>query len=140
MNAQNMQLNIADEWRRATTALQEATVLAEKQLLEGATSRAYYAAFHATLATLLTESFQPKSHHGALYLFTHHFVKAGKVEPRYSQILARAAKYREEADYRHTMAFTAEQTEQTIHEVTDFLQRMLAYLTNAGFRIAETAS
>lgn len=135
MNQQNKQLNIVDEWRRAETALQEAQVLLEKALWEGAASRAYYAAFHATLAILLTESLQPKSHQGAIYLFTHHFVKSGKVEPEYSQILARAAKYREEADYRHTMVFTKEQTEQTIADATSFLRRMRAYLTFAEFRL-----
>lgn len=135
MNRQNQQANILDEWQRAEQALREAQVLADSKLYEGATSRAYYAAFHATQAALLTESLQPKSHHGVMYLFVHHFVKTGRIEPRYSQILARAAKYREEADYRHTMVFTAEQTTQTIHEVTDFLQRMQTYLTTTGFQL-----
>ena len=92
-------------------------------VVEGATSRTYYAAFHGTQAILLTEGLQPKSHQGTIYLFIHHFVKTGRIEPEYSQILARAAKYREEADYRHTMVFTKEQTSETIREVEFFLKR-----------------
>lgn len=133
MNEKNKKINIDDEWERAETALKEAKVLIQQELWEGATSRAYYAAFHATQAVLLTESLQPRSHQGTLYLFAHHFVKKGLIEPEYSQILARAAKYREEADYRHTMIFTKSQTDQTIEEVRLFLKRIQQYLQKAGY-------
>ena len=132
MNEKNKILNIQDEWTRAGNALKEARVLADQSLWEGATSRTYYAAFHGTQAILLTEGLQPKSHQGTIYLFTHHFVKTGRIEPEYSQILARAAKYREEADYRHTMVFTKEQTSETIREVESFLKRTERFLRDAG--------
>lgn len=128
MNDKNKQINIQDEWTRAQTVLKEAKVLAGQELWEGATSRAYYAAFHATQAVLLTQGFQPRTHQGTMYLFNHHFVKKGLMEPEYSQVLARAAKYREEADYRHTMTFTKSQTEQTIEEVERFLKRIEVFL------------
>lgn len=133
MNEKNKKINIEDEWKRAQTVLKEAKVLTQQELWEGATSRAYYAAFHATQAVLLTEGLQPKSHQGTLYLFNHHFVKKGLIEPEYTQILARAAKYREEADYRHTMVFTKDQTEQTIQEVETFLKRVDLFLKKAGY-------
>lgn len=128
MNEKNKQINIQEEWSRAQTVLKEAKSLADQEFLEGATSRAYYAAFHATQAVLLTQGLQPKTHQGTMYLFNHHFVKAGLIEPEYSQVLARAAKYREEADYRHNMTFTKSQTQQTIEEVERFLKRMDAFL------------
>lgn len=130
------QLNIQDEWSRANTVLKESKVLAEQQLWEGATSRAYYAGFHAVQALLLTQGLQPKTHSGTLYLFNHHFVKTGLIEPEYSQILARAAKYREEADYRHTMVFTKFQTEQTIQEVIHFLKRIEDFLKKSGHKFS----
>lgn len=133
MNDKNKNLNIQDEWTRANTVLREAKVLADQELWEGATSRAYYAAFHAVQALLLTEGLQPKTHQGTLYLFNHHFVKKSLIEAEYSQILARAAKYREEADYRHTMTFTKVQTDQTIMEVESFLKRLETYLHKAGY-------
>lgn len=135
MNEKNKQLNIQDEWNRANTVLKESKVLAEQQLWEGATSRAYYSAFHAVQALLLTQGLQPKTHTGTLYLFNHHFVKAGLIEPEYSQILARAAKYREEADYRHTMVFTKAQTEQTLQEVIHFLKKMEEFLRKSGHKL-----
>lgn len=128
MNEKNKQINIQDEWGRAQTVLKEAKALVDQGFWEGATSRAYYAAFHATQAVLFLQGLQPKTHQGTMYLFNHHFVKAGLIEPEYSQVLARAAKYREEADYRHTMTFTKDQTEQTIEEVERFLKRIEAFL------------
>lgn len=133
MNEKNKRLNVRDEWARSATALMESRTLATQGFWEGATSRAYYAAFHATQAVLITQSLQPKTHHGTLYLFNHHFVKTGLIEPEHSQILARLAKYREEADYRHTMTFTKEQTEQAITEVEFFLKRMELSLAKAGY-------
>jgi hypothetical protein len=135
MNTKNKIINIQDEWERANTVLKGAQILASEKMWEDATSRAYYAAFHATQAVLLTEGLQPKSHQGTLHLFNHNFVKKGIIEPEYSQILARAAKYREEADYRHAMVFTEKQTKQTINEVKSFLKRMKLFLVKAGYKI-----
>lgn len=135
MNAKNKTINIQDEWERALATLKEAKVLLAENMLEGATSRAYYAAFHATQAALLTRGLQPRSHQGVLHLFNHHFVKGGDIEPEYSQILAKAAKYREEADYRHAMVFTGEQTKQTIKDVELFLKRVKKFLVEAGYKV-----
>lgn len=133
MNEKNKAVNINEEWERALTVLKEAKILASQELWEGATSRAYYAAFHVTQALLLTESLQPKSHQGTIHLFVQHFVKTGLIEPEYSQILARAAKYREEADYRHSMVFTKQQTDQTIQEAGLFLNRIEQYLRKNNY-------
>lgn len=135
MNDCNKALNISEEWQRALTTVKAANILASQQLWEDATSRAYYAAFHATQAVLLTESLQPKSHQGTLHLFNYHFVKSGRLDPKYTQILARAAKYREEADYRHAMTFTEDQTTQTIREVHQFLDGMNQFLTSLGYKL-----
>lgn len=135
MNAKNKITNIQDEWERTITTLGEANILFEKNLFEGATSRAYYVAFHAAQAALITIEHQPKTHQGCLHLFNYHFVKSGEIEPLYSQILARAAKYREEADYRHTMVFTKDQTKQTIEEVELLLKRVKKLLIKKGYKI-----
>lgn len=132
MNEINKKLNIQDEADRAKNNYEEAKTLFEKGFYEGATSRAYYAAFHMTLGVLLTEQLQPKTHQGALYLFNHHFVKGGKFSARHSQILARTQKYREEADYRHTMTFSREQTDETLRDVHEFLSELTRYLSKSG--------
>jgi uncharacterized protein (UPF0332 family) len=107
--------------------------LRKKELYEGSASRLYYAAFHLAHAVLLTESLQPKSHKGALFLFKKNFVDTGAFDPRYSQIIARAEKYREEADYRHDMTFSKELIEATRKEVREFMDRCIVYLKGKGF-------
>lgn len=47
---------------------------------EDAVSRAYYSAFHAAQAVLLTEGLTPATHQGLVNLFGLHFVKTGKFQ------------------------------------------------------------
>ncbi|MBI4374314.1 MAG: HEPN domain-containing protein [Deltaproteobacteria bacterium] len=128
MTGANKKLNIDEEVSVGERAYREALALLEKEFHEGATSRLYYAAFHLAHAVLLSEGLQPKSHKGALFLFKKHFVETGHFEPRYSQIIARAEKYREEADYRHDMSFSKELVEQTRTEVKEFMEKCLSFL------------
>lgn len=133
MTGANKKLNIAEEVSVGEKTYREALTLLEKEFYEGATSRLYYAAFHLAYAVLLTEGLQPKSHKGTLFLFRKHFVDTGHFEPRYSQILARAEKYREEADYRHDMSFSKDLVVETSKEVRAFIDRCLAFLNRQGF-------
>lgn len=133
MNEKNKKIGAHEEWERAQHTLQAAKVLATQKMWEDATSRAYYAAFHATQAILLTKGLQAKSHQGTIHLFIQEFVKTGVIEPAYSQSLARTAKYREEADYRHNMVFTKDQVDQSIREVEQFLQRIEIFLKKSDY-------
>lgn len=133
MNDKNKKTNIDEEMEHSNVALKDAKILFENGSLEGAISRAYYAAFHAAQALLLTLGLEPKTHQGVGHLFYQHFIRGGVIEPKYSQILARAQKYREEADYRHTMAFTREQTGETISEVESFISCLKDILSSKGY-------
>lgn len=128
MNQKNRILNIKEEVREAEEALKDAELLFKNKRFQGATSRAYYAAFHMIQALLLTKGLEARSHHGVAHLFRLHFIKTKMVEPKYSQILARAQKYREEADYSHAMEFSREQTEGTISEVKDLISGIKGHL------------
>lgn len=133
MTRDNKKLNIAEEISIGEKAYREAELLLEKELYEGTTSRLYYAAFHLAQAVLLTEGLEPKTHKGVLFLFRKNFVEKGHFNPRFSQILARAEKYREEADYRHDMTFTRELAEQDSKEVREFMDGCLAFLKEKGY-------
>lgn len=122
MNQKNRSLNIMDEVKEAGEALKDAKLLFKNDRFQGATTRAYYAGFHMVQALLLTKGLEAKSHYGVAHLFRLHFVKPKLVDPKYSQILARAQKYREEADYIHAMEFSRRQTEETILEIKDLIR------------------
>ena len=133
MTGENKKLNIAEEVSLAEKAFKEGGVLLAQELYEGSTSRFYYAAFHLTQAVLLTKGLEARSHKGVLFLFRKHFVEPGAFEPRFSQILARSEKYREEADYRHDMTFSKDLVEQDKTEVREFMDHCLAFLKKSGY-------
>lgn len=79
------------ELDRAERALAEARLLLEADSLEGAASRLYYAAFHATRAALLVLGLSSKTHSGQISMFTENYGDA--------PILGRLLDLRTRADY-----------------------------------------
>lgn len=135
MNTANKKLNIAVEWEKSKEVFREAEVLLQQKMAAGALSRAYYAAFHAGKAVLLTEGLEVKSHQALGRLFSLHFVKTGKFDVRYSRILSKAQKYREEADYSSEFVFTQADAEERLKEVKEFLVGVETFLKQAGYQI-----
>lgn len=133
MNQKNKNLNVSAEWQKAQTALKEAQVLLAEELPEGAISRFYYAAFHAAKALLLTEGLEERSHKGVGRFFSLHFVKSGKVDPKFSRILSHSQQDREEADYLAEYVFTVQDAEIRQAEVLEFLAAVAALLKQAGY-------
>lgn len=90
--------------------------------------RAYYAAFHAGKALLLTEGLEIRSHQALGRLFSLHFVKTGKFSVRHSRILSKAQKYREEADYSSEFVFTLDDANERLQEVREFMTAVDTFL------------
>lgn len=129
MNASNQQLNIDEEVKEASECLKDAELLLKNERYQGATARAYYAGFHMVQALLLTKGLEARSHHGVAHLFRLHFIKPAVLDSRFSQILARAQKYREEADYHHAMEFTKEQAEDTLKEIKELIGEIKKHIS-----------
>ncbi len=53
---------------------------------EDAVSRAYYSAFHAAQAILLTEGLKTSTHQGTVNLFGLHFVKTGRFDRKFREV------------------------------------------------------
>ena len=121
MNDKNKKLNVAVEWTKSKEVLEEAKTLLDKRLASGAISRTYYAAFHATTALLLTEGLEVRSHQALGRLFSLHFIKTGKLDVKFSRILSKAQKYREEADYSSEFVFTMSDAEERFQEVSELI-------------------
>lgn len=64
---------------RAETNLQAAKDLVEKKYFDISAARAYYSAFYAASALLLSEGIDTNKHSGVLALIHQHFVKTGKL-------------------------------------------------------------
>lgn len=71
----------------------------ELDLILDGLSRAYYAALHHARALLLSIDIIPKSHKGALTLFSLHFIKTGIIPKEIGVIFSILQKIREDSDY-----------------------------------------
>lgn len=114
-------------------ACKEAEILLAENMSEGAISRFYYAAFHAAKALLLTEGLEERSHKGLGRLFSLHFVKSGKIDPKFSRILSHSQKDREEADYLAEYVFTIDDATGRRAEVHEFLRVVEVLLEKSGY-------
>ena len=100
---------------------------------DDAVSRAYYAAFHAVRALLLTAGQNPTTHHGAVTLFNLLFIKTGKFDRELGRFFTNLKDDRETADYElfanvdHALAETA------IMEAARLIAESTAYLRREGF-------
>jgi len=77
---------------------------------------------------------EPKSHEGALRLFGLHFVKEGHFEAKASHVFSKLMKYREEADYNPSYAFTSEDYVDFRQEADRLSCLIEAYLQEKGYR------
>lgn len=105
---------------------------AENLLKEGsyddAVSRAYYAAFHAAQAVLLTEGLTAETHRGLINLFGLHFVKTGKIDNKFGRYLSNLKDDREKGDYEIYSAIDEESAREAVQEGREFLKEMNKFL------------
>ena len=106
--------------------------VAERLLQAGddddAVSRAYYSAFHAAQAALLTEGLTANTHQGLVNLFGLHLVKTGKFPREFGKFLANLKDNREHSDYEIYSSIDRETAEQAVKEASAFLAAVEAYV------------
>ena len=116
------------ELERAEESLKSATMLIAGDCNRDAMSRLYYAVLHFARALLTTKNISPKSHQGALQLFSLHFVKTGLVPLEAGRILARQQKFREESDYNVEFLLDRESVEKELVDARKFREICLDFL------------
>ncbi|GJD56840.1 HEPN domain-containing protein [Methylobacterium dankookense] len=120
----------ADFMHRAERTLAGARVLNAHGDSEGASSRAYYAMFHAAQAALLTVGVHPdeviiKTHRGLIASFGKFLVLPGHLDARLGRSFSRAEQRRLAADYMSGAPSVAE-AEDGLADAEAFLQAIRA--------------
>lgn len=133
MTEGNKKENIRAELERALKAMEAADILLANGLINDAVSRLYYSLLHTVRALLLTKGLEPKSHEGALRVFSLHFIKEKIFEPKHAHIFARLMKYREEADYNPAYNFTKEDLIEFRKEAEVMCDKINSYLKQKGY-------
>jgi uncharacterized protein (UPF0332 family) len=96
---------------------------------EDAISRAYYAAYYAAQALLISEGLESRSHSGLLALIGLHFVKTGKLDKKFGRALSNLMEDRQQSDYNVFSGLEKEDAEQALKEAREFvteIRRQLA--------------
>lgn len=114
---------------KAKEKLRVAQTLLKNGDHEDAVSRAYYAAFHAAQAALLTEGLSAGTHQGLVNLFGLHFVKTGKLDRKLGKFLSNLKDDRENGDYEIYSAIDEETATTAVAEAKDFVSGITQYLS-----------
>ena len=92
----------------AYNTFEAAKVLAENGFWNSAVNRLYYSVFYAVNALLVQHDLQSKTHSSAKSQFSLHFVKTGKFDKKYGQLLSELFDWRQKGDYENIFDFDKE--------------------------------
>jgi uncharacterized protein (UPF0332 family) len=90
---------IVELWQRAQEALRATQTLIASGFPDFAAARAYYAAFYAASALLLTEGKPLRSHRGVVALIHRDYVRPGRLPVDMGRILSTLSDLRSVGDY-----------------------------------------
>jgi uncharacterized protein (UPF0332 family) len=86
-----------------------------------AASRAYYAAFYAMEAALLTQGVTCSTHGGVLMTFSERFIKTGVLPATFGAIAARLFRERQIGDYEFDVSVSCSDAEQDVAAAADMV-------------------
>jgi hypothetical protein len=135
MTADFSEEEIKKEFERAEKSLRSAQILLKDNLLEDAISRAYYAILHAAKAALLVESINIESHRAVRRLFGQHLIQTGKIDVKYSIILAEEQDDRFLADYDVIFSPEKERCQKRVEDAESFLSAIKEYIKKQGITL-----
>ena len=95
--------------QKARRALESAQTLLDDEDNEGASSKAYYAAFHMAQAALLNKGFTYSKHSGVLAGFSQHLVRSGLFPEKIAADIRHLRRDREVGDYSYTQVVSREE-------------------------------
>jgi uncharacterized protein (UPF0332 family) len=113
---------ISANLERAETNLQAAKDLIEKEYYDIAAARAYYSAFYAASALLLSVGRDTSKHSGVIALIHQHFVKTGQLDREQGKNLNWLFEIRGIGDYGVVVHVASGEAYQSVRVAEDFLK------------------
>jgi len=127
--------------QRMIRKAQRSLAAAKRHIEEGdydfASSRAYYAAFYAMEAVLLTKRLTFSKHSGVIAAFNQHFVKTGLFPKDFSKYISRLFRERQTGDYEFDLSIEEKDAQEDVQIAEKMLQAITAYLCEEGFLLAD---
>jgi len=114
---------------RAESSRKAAAELATKGYSDFSASRAYYAAFYAATALLLSREREFSKHSGIIAAIHKHFVKTGVLSQEHGKNLNWLFELRDIGDYGTTVHVPQEDAKQAVHAAQLFIEAVKSLLT-----------
>ena len=131
MTNENRRRNISAELARSRECLRAARALTDQRLGNDAVSRAYYGAYHAARALLLTLGMEARTHAGLARLLKLHFEsRIGVVQV---STFARLQAFLHAADYDAETRFEVEEAADEVTKADEFAAQATQLLTEDGW-------
>ena len=115
---------IAANLERAQTSVRAARELISAGYYDFVASRAYYGAFYAATALLLSEELEFGKHSGVIAAIHQSFVKTGRLDRRYGRDLNWLFELRAVGDYGLTIHVSRQDADKAIQAAEDLLGAM----------------
>ena len=113
---------------RARQSLAAAQALTSNAYYDFVASRAYYAAFYAATALLLSQELTFSKHSGVIASIHHKFVKTGRLDAQHGKNLNWLFELRGIGDYGGTVHVAKADAEQAIRAASEFLEAIKVLL------------
>ena len=128
MMEEKVKIRIKEELETAKRRLEAAKLLFEKDMIEDAVNRAYYAFFHAAKAMLNVLGYNAKTHSGLISEFGLRIIKTELLDKKFGQYFRRAFEMRESSDYEIGIIFSEEEVETLIKNADEFLKKAKEFI------------
>lgn len=120
---------------RSQETVREMELLLEQDFYHGAVDRAYYAAFHAATAALLSRGLEFSRHSAVIAHFGKELAKPGLIDAQHHQALIEAFNLRQKADYDYTATIDPPTAEHIVAHSRAVVDAVEALLTQAGYDV-----
>jgi len=130
MNLSNeeRELIVRMELEKSDRFLEQAEIVAEKQLWDLVANRIYYSVYHAVLGMFIYDSVEARTHKGAVVVFGQRYVSTGKFDKRWGKLYAKLQDLREKCDYNLVYVSTEEEMRPILEEVRQMIVEIKAYI------------
>ena len=120
MKKENIQYRI----KRARETYKDAVYLFEINSINSSINRLYYSAFYATIALLLNNGIEVKSHNGVKQKLGEEFVLKGIISKEFAKTYSILADYRHKGDYDDLFDFDKDVVERLLIPVKEYIDRI----------------
>ena len=107
---------------RANESLLDVHISIQNSRWNNAANRLYYACFYATIALLLKDGHEARTHNGVRTLLGQHYVKEGIISTELNQIYRKLFNLRQTGDYDDLAVLTKEEVLDLLEPAENFIK------------------